>query len=145
MRGQRGADERPGSGDGGKMVADENPFAGGNEIVAVFQTFGWCGAGVVESEDFRSDEFGVEAIGDEVGAERGDDELNGVERLATFEGDGSKRAGSGESDCSPQNDFEDGFHISARAPGHPSRSMRRIVRKRGEGVNRELGRSGRAV
>ncbi len=89
------------------MMADENPFAGGNEIVAVFQALGGGGAGVVERQNFRGDELRVEAIGDEIGAERSDDEPDGVERLAAFEGDGGKRAGAGERDGRPQNYFEE--------------------------------------
>ena len=58
-------------------------------------------------ENFCSDEFRVEAIGDEVGAERSDDEPDGVERLAAFERDNGERAGARERDRDPQKCLED--------------------------------------
>ena len=88
LRGQCGADERAGPGNRGKMVADENPFAGRNEIVAVFQTFGGSGARIVQRQNFRCDELGVEAIRDQIGAHRRHYEPHGIERLAAFESDG---------------------------------------------------------
>jgi hypothetical protein len=106
--------------------------------VAVFQALGGGGAGIVERENLCGDEFRIEAKGDEIGAERGDDEPDGVERLVAFEGDGCEGAGAGECDGRPQNYLEDGFHISPLAPGDRFCRMGRIVRKREGGVNREL-------
>ena len=48
LRGQGGTHQRAGSGDGGEVVAEEDPFVGGLEIHAVAQTFGGGGAPVVE-------------------------------------------------------------------------------------------------
>ena len=44
----------------------------------------------IERQHFRGDESGIEAIGDQVGAGRGDYKPSGVERLATFKSDGGQ-------------------------------------------------------
>ena len=49
LRGEHRADERPGAGDGGEVVAEDDPFIGGLEIVAVAQAFGGSGALIVRA------------------------------------------------------------------------------------------------
>ena len=55
LRREGWSNERTGTGDGGKMMAKENPFVGGNEVPAVVVTFGGRGACIVESEDTSCD------------------------------------------------------------------------------------------
>ena len=116
MCGEGGADERAGSGDRGEMMADQNPFIGGHEIAAVFQAFGGRGAAVVQRQNFRGDEIGIEAIRDEIRTDRGDDKPHRVERLAAFESDRGERARAREGDGYPHYNFEDWLHCAARAP-----------------------------
>ena len=68
LGGEGWADERAGSGDGGEMMAEENPLVGGFEIVTVAQAFGGSGAAIIEHHHFGGDEFGVEAEADRVDA-----------------------------------------------------------------------------
>ena len=51
LGGERRADERAGAGDGGEVVAEDDPFVGGLEVVAVAQALGGSGAAVVEHHD----------------------------------------------------------------------------------------------
>ena len=77
-------------------MADQNPLVRGNKIFSVFEALGGRGAGVVDGQNFGGDECGVEAIGDGVGGDGGDDEPHGVERLAPLKRDGGERAGARE-------------------------------------------------
>ncbi len=44
LRRQDGPDQRAGTGDGREMMTKDNPFIGGNEVAAIFETLGWSGA-----------------------------------------------------------------------------------------------------
>ena len=96
LRGERGADQRTGAGDGGEMVAEDDPFIGGLEIVAVAQTLGGGGALVVEDHHSRGDEFCVEAESDGVGAGGGHDQPDAVNGFTAIGGDSSKAEGGDE-------------------------------------------------
>ena len=64
LRGQYGTDERPGTGDGGKMVAEKDPLVGRVIVDAVAQTV--CGRGtlIIENGDFRGQERAIETVRD---------------------------------------------------------------------------------
>ena len=62
LRGQHRPDQRTGTGDGGEMVAEDDPLVGGLEIVAVAQPLGGRGALVVERHHAGGDELRVEAV-----------------------------------------------------------------------------------
>ena len=57
LRGQRRADQRTWTGNGGKVMAQQNPFISRFKIVAVAQTFGRRGARVIQQHDFGGDEL----------------------------------------------------------------------------------------
>ena len=57
LRRQHRADQRSRTGDGGEVVAEEDPLVGGLEIVAVAQPLGRRGAPVVERHHARRDEL----------------------------------------------------------------------------------------
>ena len=97
LRGERGSNERTGSGDGGEMMAEQNPFVGGFEIVAVAQTFGGRGAPVVQCHHFRGNEFGVEAEADGIDAGGGGHQPQAVDRFAAMAGNDAQRNRS--ADC----------------------------------------------
>ena len=90
LRGEHRADQRTGSGDGGEVVAEDDPLVGGLEIVAVAQALGGGGALVVEHHDARGDEFGVEAVGGGVAAGGGEDQPEAVDVLAAVERDAAE-------------------------------------------------------
>ena len=90
LRGQHRSDQRSRAGDGGEVVAEDDPFVGGLEIVAVAQPLGGRGALVVERHHARGDEFGVKAIADGVGAGRGQHQPDAVDVLAAVERDAAQ-------------------------------------------------------
>ena len=74
LRRQHRADERAGAGDGGEVVAEQHPAVGGHEVLAVGEAVRRGDARVVEDEDARGDECGVEAVADGERAQRHDHE-----------------------------------------------------------------------
>ena len=62
LRGEHRSHQRTRAGDGGEVVAEDDPLIGGLEIVAVAQALGGRGALVVQRHDARRDELGVEAV-----------------------------------------------------------------------------------
>ena len=87
LGGEGGSDERARAGDSREVMAEENPFVGGFEIVAVAQTFGGGGAEIIERHDFRGDEFRVKAEADGVDARGGGHEPETVYGFAMIAGD----------------------------------------------------------
>src|SRR5262249_11090343 len=92
LRGECWADERAGAGNRGEVVAKENPFVSGDEVAAGVVALGRGGARVVEREQFCGDECGIEAIGDEIDADGGEDEPDRAEGFAALERDFGYRA-----------------------------------------------------
>jgi len=74
-------------------MAEDNPFVCFHEVLPVIVNFARRGAPVVEGEHAGGNPFGIEAEPDGVGAERGDEEVSRVDRLA---------ASSGQDDISPR-------------------------------------------
>ena len=87
LRRQHRSDQRPGTGDGGEVVAEDDPLIGGLEIVAVAQALGGRGALVVQRHHARGDELGVEAIADGIGARRRQHQPDAVDVLSAVERD----------------------------------------------------------
>src|SRR5713101_4555979 len=94
LRGQRGTDERAGARDGGKMVAEENPFVRGHEVAAVVVALARSGTRVVERENFGGDKGGIEPVRHQVTTYCGYNEPSRIERLAAIESDLAKRSGT---------------------------------------------------
>ena len=101
LRGERGSDKRTRAGDGGEMMAQQNPFVGGFIIAPVTQTFGGCGAAVIKCHHFCGDELGVETKADGVDAGGGDDQPQAVDRFATIAGNDAQSKRSADSDGGP--------------------------------------------
>ena len=68
-------------------MAEDNPFVGFHEVFAVIMYFARRGPTVVQREDPRSNPFRVEAKTDGVGAERGGEDVGGVDRLIPPDGE----------------------------------------------------------
>jgi len=107
---QDGADERSGSGDGGEVVAEDDPFVGGLVVMAVAQAFRGRGALVVEGHDARGDEAGVETVSREVSAGCRRHQPEAVDRLATLDCDDAQTHSRGDGDGDPDKRFEDSIH-----------------------------------
>ena len=108
LRGEGGPDERAGSGDGGEVVAEDDPAVGGDEVASVGEAVCRGRAGIVEREDRCADEGAVEAIGDDVRAEGGDEEPRGAHRLTARQGDDAEGGGTEEGDGGPGDRSNDG-------------------------------------
>lgn len=68
--GECGADDRAGSGNGGEVMTEDDGFAGGDVVVAVFELDGGRGAVGVEFENFLRKPLSVGMVSDEVGEKR---------------------------------------------------------------------------
>ena len=112
MRGEDRAYERAGTGDGGEVVAEDNPFVGGDEVVAVVETFGGRGAPVVESHDAGGDEFSIETVADQVCAAGGGHQPEAVDVLTAAEGDCAQADGRRAGQKNPQNTSQKKHQIS---------------------------------
>jgi len=77
LRGEDGADEGPGAGNRGKVMAEQHP-AGGDVVVLTVRA-DVCGSGpaVVQAHDAGRDERTVEPEGDRENPENGDDDVKG--------------------------------------------------------------------
>ena len=87
LRREDGPDERAGAGDRREVMAEEDAPIGDVVVDPVVETLGRSRAVVVRAKDALDDEAGVEAVGDRVGAESGEDEPDRVDLLAARERD----------------------------------------------------------
>ena len=85
LGGERGADERARSGDGGEVVAEDDPAVRRREVAPVVQAIGGGEARIVEGKDARRDERAVEAIPDGVGQQGRDEQPRRADLLAARE------------------------------------------------------------
>ncbi|MPM54103.1 hypothetical protein SDC9_100876 [bioreactor metagenome] len=83
LRCQHRPHQRPGTRDGGEMVAEQNVFIGGNVVEAVVVQHGRGGASWIEFHDFVCDEAAVVAIGHQINAHGGHHDPHGIDRFAT--------------------------------------------------------------
>ncbi len=85
------------------MMAEDDPFVGRLEIVAVAQALGGRGALVVERHHPRGDELGVKAIPNGVGAGRGEHQPQAVDMLPAIERDSAETKCSNAGNRQPEN------------------------------------------
>ena len=83
LGGEDRADERAGAGDGGEVMAKNNPTIGFDEVLAVLVLLARRGTAVIEHEGAGRDPLGVEAVTDGVNAQCGDEEVGGIHFLRT--------------------------------------------------------------
>ena len=108
LRGQHRPDQRAGPGDGGEVMAEDDPLVGDQKVAAVFQAFGGSGAQGIESENLRRDELAVEAVSEGVAAGRGHDQPQRVDRFAAVHCDHADR-GRSEQATAPQARIDKGL------------------------------------
>ena len=109
LGGQHRADEWPGPGDGGEMMAEQHSPVGRHVVGAVVENFGRCGVVVARANDLHLDQPGIEPESDDVRADRRDDKPDRVDRLAASErddrpADGADHGDDGEDDLVPDGD-----------------------------------------
>ncbi|CAH0326638.1 hypothetical protein SRABI106_04727 [Rahnella aquatilis] len=90
LRSQYRADQRTRACDGGKVVAEQNPFIGRHIIQPVVTTLGRCHAFVIKFEDFFGDKQAVETVGNAVTGNGSDHQPQGVNMFAPAQGQHSK-------------------------------------------------------
>ena len=103
LRGEHRPDERAGTGDGGEVVAEDDPLVRLHVVLAVLVALGGRGAKFVECEDLGHEPRGVEAVADGEHADRGDDHPEGVDGFAARpredgDGGGAERGDAGPKD-----------------------------------------------
>jgi hypothetical protein len=107
LRGEHRPDQRAGAGDRGEVVPEEHPPVGDVEVDAVVQPLGRGGPPVVDPEHPPRDEPSVEAVGDRVGAQRGEQDPQRRDRLAARQGQDGPGDGAHDRHRGPD---EDGLH-----------------------------------
>jgi hypothetical protein len=101
LRRQDRSDQRAGSGNGGEMMSEEDPALGGHEVATVGEPLGGSGPAVVHAEHSIGDESAIETVGQEIGADCGEHQPRGTDRLAPVEREGAPRHSSCEGECQP--------------------------------------------
>ena len=105
LGGDDGAHERPGAGDRGEVVAEQDAAVGGDEVLAVVGVLGRGRAAVVRPHQLVLDELAVEAVGDQVGAHGGEHEPDRVHVLAAPDRDHEPAGATQQGDHRPQGDL----------------------------------------
>ena len=82
LRGEHRPDQRSRPGNRREVVAEDDPFVRFDKIPAVIVDFARCGAAVVEREHVGGNPFGIKPVADGVGADRRDENIGGIDRLA---------------------------------------------------------------
>src|SRR2546427_149299 len=101
-------DERARSGNRREVMPEDNPLVRLHEIFAIIVDFARRGASVVERENPGGDPLGIKAVADSVRAERGDEDVNRVDRFAPAGGQDGVSPRSEQRDHQPDEIF-DGF------------------------------------
>ena len=102
LRGEHGTHKRAGSGDGGEVVAEDDPLGRGNEVLAIAASDSGGGAEVVDGEDLGNQPGGVKPIGDGKRADPGDDQPKGVDGFVALEGSDGDGGGSEKRNNEPE-------------------------------------------
>ena len=86
------------------------PLGRGYEVFAIAASDGGGGAAVVDGEHLGHQPCGVKPIGDGEGADAGDDEPEGVDRLVSLEGGDADGGGSEQGNGEPEEDAGEAGH-----------------------------------
>ncbi len=97
-------------------MTEEDPPVGRHEVAAVVEALGRRRALRIELEDLLRDEPRVEAIRNEIRADRGDDEPGRADRLAAFHGDVAERARASHRDGHPHCAAQKSIHFNSQLP-----------------------------
>ena len=115
----------PGAGDRREVVAEEHPSVRRHEVAAVVEPLGRRRARGVELEHRVGDEPRVEAVGDEIGADRGDDEPRRADRLAARHARCTPNAAApSDRDGHPHRAAQKSIHVSSQSPNPNAKSQR---------------------
>ena len=89
------------TGNGGKVMPKHDPFVRLDEIPAIIMHLAGGRSPVIEQQHPRCDPFGIKAVADGIAAQRGDQNVSGIERLAPVQGQGDVSPGAQECDQHP--------------------------------------------
>ena len=106
LRRKHGSNEWSGPGNRGEVVTEQHPAVGRDKIVAIVESLGGGGAARIEPEDLGSEEFRVEAVADDVGADGGGQKPGGTDRLAASQCQDAECRGAEQGDQRPANNRE---------------------------------------
>ena len=106
LRGERRPDQRTGARDRGEVVAEHDRAMGRHEVAPVLEALGRRRARRVEPEHAGRDPAAVEAVADQIDADRRDHEPHRIDGFAAIQGDAAECGGAGNGDRSPGSDFD---------------------------------------
>ena len=92
------------------MVAEDDPFVGGLEIVAVAQALGGRGALVVQRHHPRGKKSRIKAIAQQIGTNSGEHQPDAVDWFSAGLGDRGHRKSGGNRNQDPQETHEETEH-----------------------------------
>ena len=110
MRGEHRPDERSRPGNGREVMAEDDPFVRLYKILAVVVNLARRGAAVVERQHARGNPFGVKPVADGIGADRGDENIGGINRFAPAKRQRGIRGRASQGEQEPENWSQNLFH-----------------------------------
>ncbi len=110
LRSQHRAHQRPCARDGGEMVAEQHVLVGGHVVQPVVVAPGRRGAPGIQPQHALGDEQAVVAVGDQIDADRRDDDPERADGLAARQRDGAERPGAEHGDAEPHQVAADEGH-----------------------------------
>ncbi|MNZ60575.1 hypothetical protein D3C78_786470 [compost metagenome] len=91
MRRKHGTDQGAGASDGGEVVTEKNVFVGRDVVQAIVVEHRRGGSAWVELHHLGGDEQAVVTVGDQVDGHCRDHDPQGIDRLASTQGDHTQR------------------------------------------------------
>src|SRR5580704_2006522 len=88
------------------MMSEDDPAMGGDEIATVIETLGRGRPGVIHRQYRRGDPGRVKTVTDDVDADAGRDQPEGVYRFVTVQRDATDGVGPDDRQNDPDNAFE---------------------------------------
>ena len=104
LDGEHRADERAGAGDGGEVVAEEDPLVGRVVVLAVVELMRGRGSRVVEGGDAGGEEGAVVAVGDGQHAQHHEQQRHGAQHDLVADGFG-EQVGPHRHESTPQEEL----------------------------------------
>jgi len=110
LRGEHRPHQRAGPGNGRKVMSEDHPFIGGNEIAAIVQSLGRSGPLSIEGKHLGGNKLAVEAVSQGVCAEGRNHQPHGVNLLATMKRNRAQRKRTENGNSEPNHDSYRFFH-----------------------------------
>ena len=101
LGGENGADQGAGSGNGRKVMAEDDPAVRGDEVLPIRMEGGSRLSLLIQRQDIRKQPCGMESVGEREGADPGHHDPEGIDRFTPDKGDRGNGEKQEEGDPSP--------------------------------------------